>query len=258
MVDQAKIQKAVALIIEAIGEDPKREGLQNTPQRVAEMYAELFSGLGQDPKEELATGFGEGHREMVVVKDIPFYAMCEHHLLPFYGLAHVGYIPNVNGRVVGASKLARVVEIVAHRPQLQERMTTQIAEAIVEALNPDGVAVVIEAEHLCMTMRGIKKPGSNIVTSANRGVFRRKAATRAEFLVVDSAEVSNPEVHSARMSQRGIHGSAGSAANGTPGPGTTLGSRSPACTRRVAGCTGRPSGTGSGATLPGTGAGPRC
>jgi GTP cyclohydrolase I len=182
MVDQAKIQRAVALIIEAIGEDPKREGLANTPQRVAEMYAELFSGLGRDPKEELATGFGEGHREMVVVKDIPFYAMCEHHLLPFYGLAHVGYIPNVNGRVVGASKLARVVEIVAHRPQLQERMTTQVAEAIVEALNPEGVGVVIEAEHLCMTMRGIKKPGSNIVTSANRGTFRRRAATRAEFL----------------------------------------------------------------------------
>jgi GTP cyclohydrolase I len=182
MVDQAKIQKAVTLIIEAIGEDPKREGLANTPQRVAEMYAELFSGLARDPKEELATGFGEGHREMVVVKDIPFYSMCEHHLLPFYGLAHVGYIPNVNGRVVGASKLARVVEIVAHRPQLQERMTTQVAEAIVEALNPEGVGVVIEAEHLCMTMRGIKKPGSNIVTSANRGTFRRRAATRAEFL----------------------------------------------------------------------------
>jgi GTP cyclohydrolase IA len=182
MVDQAKIRQAVALIIEAIGEDPGREGLVKTPQRVAEMYAELFSGLDRDPKEELATGFGEGHREMVVLKDIPFYAMCEHHLLPFYGLAHVGYIPNVNGRVVGASKLARVVEIVAHRPQIQERMTTQIAEAIVDALNPDGVAVVIEAEHLCMTMRGIKKPGSNIVTSANRGVFRKRAATRAEFL----------------------------------------------------------------------------
>jgi len=182
MVDQAKIQKAVALIIEAIGEDPKREGLASTPQRVAEMYADLFSGLGKDPKEELVTGFGEGHREMVVVKDIPFYAMCEHHLLPFYGLAHVGYIPNVNGRVVGASKLARVVEIVAHRPQLQERMTTQIAEAIVEALNPDGVAVVIEAEHLCMTMRGIKKPGARVVTSALRGLFAKRAATRAEFM----------------------------------------------------------------------------
>ena len=182
MLDQAKIERAVISIIEAIGENPKREGLAGTPQRVAEMYAELFSGIDKDPKQELATGFGEGHREMVIVKDIPFYSLCEHHLLPFYGSAHVGYIPNVNGRVVGASKLARVVEIVAHRPQIQERMTTQIAEAIVEALQPDGVAVVIEAEHLCMIMRGIKKPGSNIVTSANRGVFRRKAATRAEVL----------------------------------------------------------------------------
>jgi GTP cyclohydrolase IA len=182
MLDQAKIERAVISIIEAIGENPKREGMAGTPQRVAEMYAELFSGIDKDPKQELATGFGEGHREMVIVKDIPFYSLCEHHLLPFYGSAHVGYIPNVNGRVVGASKLARVVEIVAHRPQIQERMTTQIAEAIVEALQPDGVAVVIEAEHLCMIMRGIKKPGSNIVTSANRGVFRRKAATRAEFL----------------------------------------------------------------------------
>jgi len=182
MLDQAKIERSVISIIEAIGENPKREGLAGTPQRVAEMYAELFSGIDKDPKQELATGFGEGHREMVIVKDIPFYSLCEHHLLPFYGSAHVGYIPNVNGRVVGASKLARVVEIVSHRPQIQERMTTQIAEAIVEALQPDGVAVVIEAEHLCMIMRGIKKPGSNIVTSANRGVFRRKAATRAEFL----------------------------------------------------------------------------
>lgn len=182
MVDQAKIERAVISIIEAIGENPKREGMVGTPQRVAEMYAELFSGIDKDPKQELVTGFGEGHREMVIVKDIPFYSLCEHHLLPFYGSAHVGYIPNVNGRVVGASKLARVVEIVAHRPQIQERMTTQIAEAIVEALQPDGVAVVIEAEHLCMIMRGIKKPGSNIVTSANRGVFRLKAATRAEFL----------------------------------------------------------------------------
>ena len=182
MLDQAKIERAVISLIEAIGENPKREGMVGTPQRVAEMYAELFSGIDKDPKQELATGFGEGHREMVIVKDIPFYSLCEHHLLPFYGSAHVGYIPNVNGRVVGASKLARVVEIISHRPQIQERMTTQIAEAIVEALQPDGVAVVIEAEHLCMIMRGIKKPGSNIVTSANRGVFRRKAATRAEFL----------------------------------------------------------------------------
>jgi len=182
MVDKAKIEQAVVSIIEAIGEDPKREGLEDTPRRVAEMYAELFSGLTEDPKKELNVGFEEGHREMVLIKDIPFYSMCEHHLLPFYGVVHVGYIPNTSGRVVGASKLARVVEIVARRPQLQERMTTQIAEAISEAVRPDGVAVVIQAEHLCMTMRGIKKPGSNIITSANRGLFRSKAATRAEFL----------------------------------------------------------------------------
>lgn len=182
MVDLAKIEQAVVSLIKAVGDDPNREGLIGTPRRIAEMYAEIFNGMGKDPKEELVVGFEEGHREMVVIKDIPFYSMCEHHLLPFYGVAHVGYIPNANGRVVGASKLARVVEIVAHRPQLQERMTTQIAEAIVEAVQPDGVAVVISAEHLCMTMRGIKKPGSNIVTSANRGLFRTSAATRAEFL----------------------------------------------------------------------------
>ena len=182
MVDLAKIEQAVVSLIEAVGDDPNREGLTGTPRRVAEMYAEIFNGMGKDPKQELVVGFEEGHREMVVIKDIPFYSMCEHHLLPFYGVAHVGYIPNANGRVVGASKLARVVEIVAHRPQLQERMTKQIAEAIVEAAQPAGVAVVIRAEHLCMTMRGIKKPGSNIVTSANRGLFRSSAATRAEFL----------------------------------------------------------------------------
>ena len=181
-IDQAKIEQAVASIIEAIGDDPRRQGLVGTPQRVAEMYAELFSGMDKDPREELTVGFEEGHREMVVLKDIPFYSMCEHHLLPFFGVAHVGYIPNMNGRVVGASKIARVVEVVAHRPQLQERMTTQIAEAILDALQPEGVAVVIQAEHLCMTMRGIKKPGSNIITSANRGLFRQRPATRAEFL----------------------------------------------------------------------------
>lgn len=182
VVDQEKIKKAVISLIEAIGEDPRREGLEDTPRRVAEMYAELFSGMDKDPKKELVVGFEEGHREMVVIKDIPFYSMCEHHLLPFYGVAHVGYIPNASGRVIGASKLARVVDIVARRPQLQERMTTQIAEAIAEAIQPDGVAVIIQAEHLCMIMRGIKKPGSNIVTSANRGLFRRKGATRAEFM----------------------------------------------------------------------------
>ena len=181
MLDEAEIRKAVTLIIKAIGEDPKREGLLDTPKRVADMYAELFMGLTLDPKEELTVGFEEGHREMVILRDIPFYSMCEHHLLPFYGVAHIGYIPNANGRVVGASKLARVVEIVAKRPQLQERFTTQIADAIFDGIQPDGVAVVVQAEHLCMTMRGVKKPGSNIITSAIRGTFRRKIATRAEF-----------------------------------------------------------------------------
>ncbi|MBI2287436.1 MAG: GTP cyclohydrolase I FolE [Chloroflexi bacterium] len=164
-----------------MGENPKREGLLGTPERVAEMYAELFVGLTMDPREELTVGFEEGHREMVIIRDIPFYSMCEHHLLPFYGIAHVGYIPNDHGRVVGASKLARVVEIVARRPQLQERMTSQIADAIVDGIKPDGVAVVIQAEHLCLVMRGIKKPGSTVVTSAVRGTFRNKATTRAEF-----------------------------------------------------------------------------
>ncbi|MBM3118544.1 MAG: GTP cyclohydrolase I FolE [Chloroflexi bacterium] len=184
MVDITKIKTAVYSIIEAIGDDPQREGLQGTPQRIAEMYTELFSGLDMDAKAELTVGFEVGHREMVILRDIPFYSMCEHHLLPFYGVAHIGYIPNHEGRVVGVSKLARVVEIFAKRPQLQERMTTQIADAIVEAIQPDGVAVVIQAEHLCMTMRGIKKPGSNVVTSATRGLFRSRAATRAEFLAL--------------------------------------------------------------------------
>jgi GTP cyclohydrolase IA len=181
MVDKEAVKTAVSSIIKAVGEDIAREGLRDTPGRVAEMYEELFSGLGVDPRAELEVGFEEGHREMVVLKDIPFYSMCEHHLLPFYGLAHVGYIPNSTGRVVGASKIARVVEIVARRPQIQERMTTQIAEAIVEGINPDGVGVVIEAEHLCMTMRGIKKPGSKILTSAVRGTFRSRSKTRSEF-----------------------------------------------------------------------------
>jgi len=181
MFDEAKIKKAITSIIEAIGEDPKRESLIGTPERVAEMYAELFMGLGKNPKEELRVGFELGHREMVVLKDIPFYSMCEHHLLPFYGVAHIGYIPNDEGRIVGISKLARVVEIIARRPQLQERMTTEIADAIDDGIKPDGVAVVIRAEHLCMIMRGIKKPGSNVITSAIRGAFRRRPASRAEF-----------------------------------------------------------------------------
>ena len=181
MFDEAKIRTAVASIIKAIGEDPKREGLVGTPARVAEMYAELFAGLDKDPKEEMTVGYELGHREMVIVRDIPFYSMCEHHLLPFYGVAHIGYVPNVEGRVVGLSKLARVVEIIAKRPQIQERLTTQIADAIMDGLKPSGVAVIIQAEHLCMIMRGIKKPGSNIVTSALRGTFRSRVETRTEF-----------------------------------------------------------------------------
>jgi GTP cyclohydrolase I len=179
--DEEKIKTSIESIIEAIGEDPKRDGLASTPRRVAEMYKELFIGLRKDPKEELAVGYELGHREMVVLKDIPFYSMCEHHFLPFYGVVHIGYIPNTEGRVVGISKLARVVEIIAKRPQIQERMATEIADAIDKGLKPDGVAVVIEAEHLCMVMRGIKKPGASVITSALRGSFRRKAVSRAEF-----------------------------------------------------------------------------
>ena len=179
--DEAAIKKAVTAIIKAIGEDPHREGLAETPKRVAEMYAELFMGLNMDPGDELSVGFEVGHREMVIIRDIPFYSMCEHHLLPFFGVTHIGYIPNADGRVVGLSKLARVVEIVARRPQLQERMTSQIADAIVDGIKAAGVAVVIQAEHLCMVMRGIKKPGSTIVTSAVRGTFRSNSKTRAEF-----------------------------------------------------------------------------
>ncbi|MFC1952474.1 GTP cyclohydrolase I FolE [Chloroflexota bacterium] len=181
MFDKAKIEAAVTSIIKAIGENPEREGLVDTPKRIAEMYAELFMGLDKGPKDELTVGFEVGHREMVIVRDIPFYSMCEHHLLPFYGVAHIGYIPNADGRVVGLSKLARVVEIVASRPQLQERMTAEIADAVADGLKPDGVGVVIQAEHMCMIMRGIKKPGSNIITSALRGTFRRRTATRSEF-----------------------------------------------------------------------------
>jgi GTP cyclohydrolase I len=181
VINQAEIESAVTSIIKSIGEDPAREGLRDTPKRVAEMYAELFMGLEMSPKEELTVGFEEGHREMVILRDIPFYSMCEHHLLPFYGTVHIGYLPNASGRVVGASKLARVVEIFAKRPQIQERMTTQIADAIVDGLQPDGVGVIVQAEHLCMIMRGIKKPGSAIVTSALRGTFRHRKEPRAEF-----------------------------------------------------------------------------
>ena len=182
MIDQEKIKAAVASIIDAIGEDPAREGLVDTPSRVAEMYGDLFSGLHGDPVKALATGFEEGHKELVVLKDISFFSICEHHFLPFYGIAHIGYVPI--GRVVGASKLARTLDILAHRPQIQERLVNQLVETIFEALKPEGVAAVISAEHLCMSLRGVKKPGAKIVTTASRGNFSTVAATKLEFLAL--------------------------------------------------------------------------
>ncbi|MHB1041241.1 MAG: GTP cyclohydrolase I FolE [Eubacteriales bacterium] len=179
MFDSEKIEQAVRMILEGIGEDPEREGLIDTPARVARMYREVFCGLQEDPELHLQKIFSEEHEEMVLVKDIPLYSICEHHLLPFYGKAHVAYIPR-QGKVTGLSKLARVVEGFAKRPQLQERLTTQIAETIMRRLNPKGVLVVIEAEHMCMTFRGVKKPGSKTVTSAVRGLFQKSEATRAE------------------------------------------------------------------------------
>jgi len=180
MIDQDKIVIAMRMILEAIGENPDREGLKDTPKRVAKMYAEVFSGLHRDPSEFLQTFFyEEKHDEMVIVKDISLYSMCEHHLLPFYGKAHVAYIPNP-ARITGLSKLARVVDTLSRRPQLQERLTTQIADTIMKALKPQGVMVVIEAEHLCMTIRGVNKPGSLTVTSAVRGIFRSNHLTRTE------------------------------------------------------------------------------
>ena len=177
--DRERIAAAVREILIAVGEDPDRDGLVKTPARVARMYEELFAGLAGEPGEYLETTFEHAHDEMIVVRDIPFYSMCEHHLLPFFGRAAVGYIPNE--RIVGLSKLARVVEHLARRPQVQERLTCQIADRIEQVLDPVGVAVTIEAEHTCMTMRGVKKPGSRMVTSITRGAFRKNPATRAEF-----------------------------------------------------------------------------
>jgi len=179
-VDRERIRDAVIELLKAIGEDPEREGLRDTPRRIADMYAEIFSGMTVDPREHLTVGFEVPHDELVILRNIPFYSMCEHHFLPFHGEAHVGYVPR--GRVVGISKIARVVESFARRPQIQEQLTSQIAEAIMDALDPDGVAVVIEAEHLCMTMRGVQKPGSRMVTSAMRGRFSESPVTRSEFL----------------------------------------------------------------------------
>jgi GTP cyclohydrolase I len=180
-VDQPRVAAAVREILVAIGEDPDREGLLDTPARVARAYAEMFEGLEADPAEVLATTFDLAHDEMVLVKDIEVWSTCEHHLLPFTGVAHVAYIPSKAGRITGLSKLARLVDVYAKRPQVQERLTTQIADALVRHLDPRGVIVVIECEHLCMTMRGVRKPGSKTVTSAVRGVLRHPA-TRAEAM----------------------------------------------------------------------------
>ena len=183
-VDLERLERAVREILYAIGEDPDRDGLLRTPQRVAEMYAEICSGLHEDPSQHLIVTFEANHDEMVLVRDIPLYSICEHHLAPFHGRAHVAYIPGDDGRITGLSKLARLVDGFAKRPQVQERLTTQIADAIVDVLQPRGAFVMIEAEHLCMSMRGVRKPGSLTLTSAVRGLFKDSAATRAEVMAL--------------------------------------------------------------------------
>ena len=180
--DQARAEAAVRELLVAVGEDPDREGLRRTPERVARAYREMFGGLYTEPSDVLATVFDEDHRELVLVKDIPMYSTCEHHLVSFHGVAHVGYIPGASGQVTGLSKLARLVDLYARRPQVQERLTSQIADALVERLNPRGAIVVIEAEHLCMGMRGIRKPGASTTTSAVRGIFQTSAVSRGEAL----------------------------------------------------------------------------
>ncbi|MDH2903342.1 MAG: GTP cyclohydrolase I FolE [Actinomycetota bacterium] len=182
MVDRERVERLIRELLAAIGEDPQRAGLLETPRRVADMYAELFEGFDSDPGAHLEVTFEEGHDEMVMVRDIPFTSLCEHHLVPFTGLAHVGYLPNDEGRITGLSKMARLVEGYARRLQVQERMTTQIVEAMERVMAPRGSIVVIEAEHFCMSMRGVKKAGSTTVTSAVRGVFRDDASYRAEAL----------------------------------------------------------------------------
>lgn len=180
--DTAKIEAGVRLILEGVGEDPDREGLVKTPERVARMYEEIFAGLTEDPSVHFETTFNEGHQELVLVGDIEFYSMCEHHLAPFFGKAYVAYIPGEDGRICGISKLARLVDAYAKRPQVQERLTSQIADTLMEELHPQGVLVVIEAEHMCMTMRGIKKPGAKTITTAARGVLKENQEKRAETL----------------------------------------------------------------------------
>lgn len=186
--DRDKIERGVRLILEGIGEDAKREGLLETPRRVASMYEDVFSGLLADPASVITTMPGDRHEEMVLLKDISFFSMCEHHLLPFFGSVHVAYIPSAGGKITGLSKLSRLVQAAARRPQLQERMTSTIADSLVEALEPLGVLVLVAAEHLCMSMRGIRSPGTHTVTSAVRGIFRSNAATRAEVLSLINAE----------------------------------------------------------------------
>jgi GTP cyclohydrolase I len=181
-VDRARIERLVSELLEAIGEDPAREGLQATPRRVAAMYEELFAGIDEDPGTYLTVTFAAEHDEMVMVRDIPFASLCEHHMVPFMGKVHVGYIPGEDGRVTGLSKLARLVDVYARRLQVQERMTTQIADTMEKVLAPRGVLVVVEAEHLCMSMRGVKKPGTLTITSAVRGLFRDDPRTRAEAM----------------------------------------------------------------------------
>ncbi|MDD5166044.1 MAG: GTP cyclohydrolase I FolE [Candidatus Omnitrophica bacterium] len=183
MMDKKRIEKAVRDILEAIGDNPKRKDLQETPRRVAEMYEEIFQGVGHDPAKELEVILEQKHDEIILLKNIPLYSVCEHHLLPFLGRAHIAYIPK-QGRVTGLSKLVRVVDTLAKRPQVQERLTTQIAEIIMSKLKPRGCMVVIEAEHMCMSMRGVKKPGTLTVTSAVRGIFQKNEKTRAETLAL--------------------------------------------------------------------------
>jgi GTP cyclohydrolase IA len=180
--DLPRIERAIREILLAIGEDPDRDGLRDTPARVARTYAEQFEGLGRQPADVLTTVFDADHDEMVIVKDIELYSTCEHHLVPFFGHAHVGYIPNEKGQITGLSKLARLVDLYARRPQVQERMTSQIADALMDTLEPRGVVVIIEAEHLCMSMRGVRKPGAKTVTSAVRGSFLTSDSTRAEAM----------------------------------------------------------------------------
>jgi GTP cyclohydrolase I len=183
-VDKKLIEEGVKLVLKGIGEDLTREGIQRTPKRVADMYDELFSGIGIDPSEKLEPLFDENHDEMIIVKDIPFYSVCEHHMVPFVGKAHIAYVPNKSGKIVGLSKLTRVLEIASRRLQVQERLTTIVADAIMKKIKPRGTMVIVEAEHLCMSIRGVKKPNTITVTSAVRGIFKENPASRAEAMAL--------------------------------------------------------------------------